>query len=377
MIYGFLQCKKLMNIVCERNLFANAISNVIKASSPKAVLPVLEGVLLKANKNSVELCCFDLKIAIKRTIAANVIEEGEIVLSASTLNNIASSIKSETITITTDTNLVANIKGGRSKFKVAGISPSDFPLLPEVNREKAATVSALEFKNNLKQSLFAATTNNTNPIFAGVNINLKNGSMIFRATDSYKFIKRTIPATGDDFNCIISAKESSDIVKIIPDNIDNISLYVSTSHAVFIIEDYTVITRLVAGTFPDFKAIEEKKYESAVIVNCKDLLNTIHRVSLVNIDRLPKPMICSITNKTIDVSTNGYLGNSEDTCDLISFSGKEITIGLSSKHLESILANISDENIKIEFSDERTPITIKPVEKNNFLAFMAPMVVSA
>lgn len=377
MIYGFYNVKKIMNIVCERNLFANAISNVIKASSPKAVLPVLEGVLLRTNKNSVELCCFDLKIAIKRTISANVIEEGEIVLSASTLNNIASSVKSETITIITDTNLVATIKGGRSKFKVAGISPSDFPLLPEVNREKAATVSALEFKNNLKQSLFAAATSNTNPIFAGVNINLKNGSIIFRATDSYKFIKRTIPATGDDFNCIISAKESSDIVKIIPDNIDNISLYVSTSHAVFIIEDYTVITRLVAGTFPDFKAIEERKYESEVIVNCKDLLNTIHRVSLVNIDRLPKPMICSITKKAIDVSTNGYLGNSEDTCDLISFSGKEITIGLSSKHLESILANISDENIKIEFSDERTPITIKPVEKNNFLAFMAPMVVSA
>lgn len=366
-----------MEVICDKKIFATAISNVIRASSNKTTLPVLEGILLKAKDSLLELCCYDLKIAIKRNISANVLEEGEIVLSAATLNSIAAKLKSETITIKTDENLITNIKGGRSRFKLVGMAASDFPLIPDVESAKTVTVNGSEFKNNLKQSLFAVSPNATNPVFSGIALDFKDGSLVFRATDSYKFIKRTMSASGEPFSCLIPAKEFNDVLRLISDNANNIKISIGDHHALFSVGDYIVILRLISGNFPDFGSIEKRNCTTSIKLNRNDFLDTVRCVSLVNIERLPKPILCSVSEEGIKCSTSSYLGNSEDSCDLIGFSGEKIDIGLHPKHLESILSNIEDSEIKIEFSGERGPIFIKPIEGNKFFAFMAPMVLSS
>lgn len=57
-----------MKISCLRTDLANAVSNVSRAVSSKAAIPALEGVLIKAYDNSLNISGYNLEIGITTDI---------------------------------------------------------------------------------------------------------------------------------------------------------------------------------------------------------------------------------------------------------------------------------------------------------------------
>ena len=74
-----------MNIVCDKTLLSAAIDGVSKAVTMRSSIPVLEGILLKAEGFQLTLTGYDLEMGIVTTIEANIKEPGEIVLNAKLL----------------------------------------------------------------------------------------------------------------------------------------------------------------------------------------------------------------------------------------------------------------------------------------------------
>ena len=72
-----------MNIVCDKTLLSAAIDGVSKAVTMRSSIPVLEGILLKAEGFQLTLTGYDLEMGIVTTIEANIKEPGELVLNAS------------------------------------------------------------------------------------------------------------------------------------------------------------------------------------------------------------------------------------------------------------------------------------------------------
>ena len=71
-----------MNIICDKTLLSAAIDGVSKAVTLRSTIPVLEGILLKAEGFQLTLTGYDLEMGIVTTIDANVKEPGEVVLNA-------------------------------------------------------------------------------------------------------------------------------------------------------------------------------------------------------------------------------------------------------------------------------------------------------
>ena len=69
-----------MNILCNKVELIEAVGNVQRAVSTKASLPALEGILLRAQGNTLYLAGFDMELGISTTIPAQVNKPGEIVL---------------------------------------------------------------------------------------------------------------------------------------------------------------------------------------------------------------------------------------------------------------------------------------------------------
>ena len=88
-----------MNIICDKTLLSAAIDGVSKAVTLRSTIPVLEGILLKAEGFQLTLTGYDLEMGIVTTIEANVKEPGEIVLNAKLLSSMISRMPSGQITI--------------------------------------------------------------------------------------------------------------------------------------------------------------------------------------------------------------------------------------------------------------------------------------
>lgn len=63
-----------MKMICDRTLLANAVAGVSKAVTQRSSIPVLEGILMKAEGFSLTLTGYDLEMGITTSIEANVLE---------------------------------------------------------------------------------------------------------------------------------------------------------------------------------------------------------------------------------------------------------------------------------------------------------------
>ena len=116
-----------MKIICDRLLLSDAIAGVSKAVTQRSNLPVLEGILFKADSNELVLTGYDLEMGITTNLSAIVQEPGEVVISARLLGDMVRRLNSEAVEISTDENLATTIKGGITEFNILGMPAMDYP----------------------------------------------------------------------------------------------------------------------------------------------------------------------------------------------------------------------------------------------------------
>ena len=119
-----------MKMICDRTLLSNAVAGVSKAVTQRSSIPVLEGILMKAEGFSLTLTGYDLEMGITTSIEANVLEPGEVVLSAKLLGDMVRRLSSSEVEITATETNATTIKGGITEFDIMGMNPGDFPELP-------------------------------------------------------------------------------------------------------------------------------------------------------------------------------------------------------------------------------------------------------
>ena len=67
-----------MKFACNGMILSDAALTVSKACANKTIMPVLECIKIKAKNDGLILTAYDGEISIKKTIKAEILEEGEI-----------------------------------------------------------------------------------------------------------------------------------------------------------------------------------------------------------------------------------------------------------------------------------------------------------
>ena len=126
-----------MKAVFNKSELVSAVTTVQGAVSTKGSNPALAGILIKVHRSSAVLCGYDLDLGITTEIPANVIEEGDIVLSAKLFSEIVKRMPDEIITIETDDKLLTYTT---DNDLVATVSPEG--LVTPVGGYGTATITA-------------------------------------------------------------------------------------------------------------------------------------------------------------------------------------------------------------------------------------------
>ena len=96
----------------------------------------------------------------------------------------------------------------------------------------------------------------------------------------------------DEIRFVVPGKTLSEVIKLLPDQDENVEILVGRRHIIFKIEKYSVISRLLEGEFLDYKAAIPAQFTTEVTVNTRNLINSVERVSLLITDRLKSPVRC-------------------------------------------------------------------------------------
>ena len=208
-----------MNIVCDKVLLSAAIDGVSKAVTMRSAIPVLEGILLKAEGFQLTLTGYDLEMGIVTTIEANVKEAGEIVLNAKLLSSMISRMPAGQVTITSAENGKTTIQGGVAQFEIQSMPATDFPELPNTGAEETLTIKTGVLKDMIDRTLYAVSQDEKKPAHTGELFEILPDKLTVVALDGYRLaiVERPVTAV-KDIRIIVPSKTMTEVAHLLPND---------------------------------------------------------------------------------------------------------------------------------------------------------------
>ena len=353
-----------MKITCSKTDLVSAVSNVSRAVSSKSSIPALEGVLVKAYGDKLNISGYNLEIGITTDIEASIIKEGEIVIGARLFLDIVRRLPEEVVTIETDDRMVTYITCGQADYKIMGMSSVEYPDLPSFEQTDSITLSS---------KVYAVSENMAKPIYTGSLFEIDNSTLTIVAIDGYRMaIRKENVDTESSNSFVVPGKTQLEILKLLTEDDEPVDIIIGQRHITFKVKSYRVISRLIEGTFIDYKATVSKEEKTVLIISTRKLIESVERMSLLNNERTPSPVRCKFLENEIRLSCASAVGSAKDVID-VDIAGESVEIGFNNKYMLDALKNTDTDEVKLVLNGPVSPIIVKPVSGDSFLSIVVPM----
>ena len=355
-----------MNIICDKTLLSAAIDGVSKAVTLRSTIPVLEGILLKAEGFQLTLTGYDLEMGIVTTIEANVKEPGEIVLNAKLLSSMVSRMPAGQISIVSTDSGKTKIESGVAQFEIQSLPAADFPDLPNTGADETLTLPTGVFRDMIDRTLYAVSQDEKKPAHTGELFEIEPDKLTIVALDGYRLaiVERPVQAV-KDIRIIVPSKTMTEVSHLLPnDDQELVHICANRRYVVFMTGGYTIMSRLIEGEFLNYRNVIPEGSRTRVTLDVKEFVETIERASLIITERLK--------NGRVVVRCQTNLGRVVDEfgaqCE-----GEEVEIGFNNRYLLDALRNARTDQVRMELSGPLSPVKVLPAEGQDFLYLVLPV----
>mgnify|MGYP001004887099 CR=1 FL=1 len=362
-----------MKFECDRQKLNEAVLNVQRAVSAKSSVPALEGILLTAGEDAVRLCGYDLELGMTTRVEADVPEAGSVVMGARLLGDIVRRLPADSVSFSADEKNLAEIRSGEAKFAVAGSPAAEYPELPRIGEGRELKLPASALKSMIRQTIFAVAQTDAKPVHTGTLFELEEDKIRLISVDGYRLAIREEPIRGGEkTSFVVPGKTLQEVMKLLGDGDDETGLTVGQRHILFRIGGYTVVSRLLEGSFLDYRAALPKQDATRVLVSAQSLIDSLERVSLLITERLRSPVRCLFGPEGIRLSCATAMGRADDRL-AAKVEGEPLEIGFNSRYLLDALRNAECDEVKILLNGPLSPMEVLPREGGSFLFLVLPV----
>ncbi len=129
-----------MEFKIEKNILAKTLGNLVKIIPPKSTYTILQNIMIEAKGNNLLIQATDLDIFIKKTISAEIIEEGKVLIPGKKILEITRESNIENITFKLK-ELKLQISAGNAHFNIPSLDHQEFPEVPKFPEKKWFDIS--------------------------------------------------------------------------------------------------------------------------------------------------------------------------------------------------------------------------------------------
>lgn len=362
-----------MKISVNQEELSKTISIVQRSISSRTTLPILTGVLLKAENNKLIVSGTDLELGITTNINCNVESEGSIVVTSRLFGEIIKKLPNTNIEIESDTNNNIKIKCNDSKFNILGQNPEEYPEIPSVKNQDSFFIEKDLLKNMIKQTIFATSLDETRTILTGALLEIENNMVSIVALDGYRLALKRVKINSDrNTKVVIPRKTLSELSKIIDENDDKINIYITENHIVFKIGKTIMTSRLLEGQFLNYEDIIREDYKTLLRLKTKEFFDSLERASLLAREGKNNLVKLKIFKDIVEITSKSDFGDVLESVKA-NVEGVEIEIAFNSKYLLDGIKVIDSEEIEIKLMGSVNPCIIKSKDDPNYTYLVLPV----
>lgn len=350
---------------------------VMGAVSSRSTLPILSGILIKAENEGLMLMATDLEISFRVKVGAKVKKEGEMVVPAKLLFDLVSSLPVGPMEMKIDKQTLM-IDGGGVKAEIIGQAAEEFPSLPE-SSGKVMKLSVNNFREKIDRVSVSASRDDTRPVLSGVLWSFDKEKIDLVATDGYRLgvdvlegVK--VESKMEEKKLILPARSLQELSRVLADGqIRELGVEFDevNQQVVFVAESVEMVSRLIAGEFPPYKQIMPSVSKVSALVGREELLEAVKRASLFARDGANIVRVNILSDKVEVKAESGQVGGSLSLIEA-EVDGEEVEMAFNARYLLDYLGVVGAEKVAIEAEGELKPGVFK-VKDNSFVQIVMPI----
>ncbi|MBR2831242.1 DNA polymerase III subunit beta [Candidatus Saccharibacteria bacterium] len=364
-----------MEIEVSQSKLSKALNNVSRVAVGRTTLPILSNVLIRVNEGKVSLITTNLDMAVMDFLPVSSATDGAITVPAKLLAEFVSNLpRSEQIKLSVKDTKVT-ISAGKYTSTINGSLADDFPELPEINEEAAVIfkVGIDEFKNGISQVAIASSNDLTRPALTGIYFNTNDKTLCVAATDGYRLAeKKLVKNVQSEISVIVPTSTLQEVLRSISDEVEEVEISFNDDLVRFRLGEIEIISKLIDGSFPDYRRLIPKDNDIKVTVP-KDELARVTKLAALFARSVNGSITCEAkTPDTFSVkSVASELGENDSSIETaVSADGK---INLNSRFLTDAINAIDGKSIDFEFATHIAPVILRSSDSDDYTHIVMPL----
>jgi DNA polymerase-3 subunit beta len=363
-----------MKIRCAQQDLSRAMSAVGRATSARTTMPILANVLLETTAGGLRVVATDLELGIRAQIPAEVERGGLVTLPARLLAEIVAHLPASSVEVQVEEgSAVAEIRCQRSSFELVGMPASDFPRVPEGDVEAVCSVPAALLRTMIRQTLFAASTDETRPFLTGVYVSGDEEGLRFVATDGGRLAVRTASVkVARPVSAIVPSKTMHELVRLTGAVEGEVEVGLVDNQVVFSAGELRVFSRLVGGQFPNYQQVIPREFKQRVRVGTERLYQALRRVAITARDSATVVRLAAQDAVLRLSSSTPEVGRAWEELE-VETSGEPMEVAFNARYLLDALAVLETDEVALELTGPLSPGAVRPVGFEDYVYVVAPV----
>lgn len=346
-----------MNIIVNVADLRAAVAGVLPAIDNSPPIPVLSSIVIDARGAAVVLRGTNLVVGVERTVAAQIVEPGIVLLPAKLFADVLGSLPQDApVTIDQHDNRV-RVKTSRNTTNLAGRNEEDYPEMP-TGTQQLATVSGAALLRLVNAVSYAMAPDTTRPTLHAIMISAKDNQLTAAAADGFRLAVHREQGEATDFEMLLHADAVAPLTRLCqPGDTVTIKTNNLQRHMVLSSDNWSLVVSVVDGRYPDFtRIIPTQSSVTAVIDEHRDLMRAINLVMLTANQWLAR---IEFNLNQVCIFGNGDTGNSATAIEAKTTGAVIKNVGLSARFIRDVLGVINGP-VAIKATSPQSPVCIVP-----------------
>lgn len=349
-----------MKFSCATSDFTRAAGIAERFTGKNIALPVLSQVLIEADADSVSVTGTNLEHALVWRVPARVSQKGKVCVPAKTLSSLLQSFGDEEVRAEEDKGSL-RLSTKEREGKVNGIAADEFPLVPAVKKIQSFSVNAEVFSRSIARVLPAVSSSEFKPELTGICLRVEGDAITLAATDTFRLgecvITEKSSGAKEQISCIVPERTAQELARILDGETGKVVMSFGENQTVIECGNGKVVSRLIEGNFPDYRAIIPARFATSAYVKKDDLIAAVRSASIFASKLQEVTMRFSSAGLEI-VAANPDVGDYRTVCPA-SVTGKDIAMSFNWRYVMDGIQQLEDEEIFFGCNQESSPALLR------------------
>lgn len=308
----------------------------------KSTIPVLSNILIESlGEGSIRIVGTDLDVTIRCDAEANIIKPGSMCVQARKLFDIVRTLSDGEVKFKKEDNEWVEMKAGRAKFRLAGVSREQYPEIP-IFKSASMKLSAEVFNYFIQNTAFAITNETSRFTLSGAKFVIEGDKARMVTTDGHRlaFIEKHLDTPSEaNMDALIPKKALLELVKISRTESGDVAFGEDQNHIYFETGGRLLITRKLTGNFPNYEMVMPKDNDKKVVFDLTDMRSAVRRIALMA-DERNRSIRITVKEGEVEVTAQSSEEGEGNEVVPADYTGEEVILGFNHQYLQEFLSNV-------------------------------------